>query len=154
MFIYIPPCVYLLILTWVYIKVCILLNSILMWVFKSNRWTYWKKNIKNRRYVCVYIYTQTHTHTSTRVCMLSHFSHVLLFATLWILQAKTLEWVAMPSSRDLPDPGIKPMSPGSPALQMDSLPTEPSGKHPPPHPPHTYFHLTNNYWVLIMSQMF
>ena len=30
---------------------------------------------------------------------------------------------------DLPDPGIKPMSSVSPALQADSLPTEPSGKH-------------------------
>ena len=27
-----------------------------------------------------------------------------------ILQARILEWVAMPSSWDLPDPGIKPMS--------------------------------------------
>jgi len=26
------------------------------------------------------------------------------------------------------DPGIEPMSPVSPALQVDSLPTEPSGK--------------------------
>ena len=28
-----------------------------------------------------------------------------------ILQARILEWIAMPSSRDLPDPGIKPRSP-------------------------------------------
>ena len=28
-----------------------------------------------------------------------------------ILQARILEWVAMPSSRDLPDPGIEPVSP-------------------------------------------
>ena len=41
-----------------------------------------------------------------------------------ILQARVLEWV-IPSSVDLPDPGIKP---GSPALQADSLPTELSGK--------------------------
>ena len=34
---------------------------------------------------------------------------------------RTLEWVAFPFSRDLPDPGIKA---GSPALQADSLPTE------------------------------
>ena len=27
-----------------------------------------------------------------------------------ILQARILEWVAMPSSRDLPNPGIEPMS--------------------------------------------
>ena len=40
-----------------------------------------------------------------------------------ILQARILEWV--PSLGDLPDSGIKP---GSPALQADSLPTEPPGK--------------------------
>ena len=39
-----------------------------------------------------------------------------------ILQAIILEWVAIPSSGDLPGPGIKP---ASPALQVDSLPSEP-----------------------------
>ena len=46
-----------------------------------------------------------------RVCVVNRFSHVQLFATLWtihsplgssvhgILQARILEWVAMPSSR-------------------------------------------------------
>ena len=34
------------------------------------------------------------------------------------LQARILEWVAMPFSRDLPDPETEP---GSPALQADSL---------------------------------
>ena len=33
-----------------------------------------------------------------------------------ILQARILEWIALPSSRDLPDPGIEPTSPTSPAL--------------------------------------
>ena len=42
-----------------------------------------------------------------------------------ILQARILEWVAFPFPADLPDPGIKP---GSPALQVDSLPTELPGK--------------------------
>ena len=42
-----------------------------------------------------------------------------------ILQARTLEWVAISFSGDLPDPGIEP---GSPALQADSLPSEPPGK--------------------------
>ena len=54
-------------------------------------------------------------------CMLSCFSHVRLFATLCslpgssvhgILQARILVrilgWVGLPSSRDLPDPGIFP----------------------------------------------
>ena len=38
-----------------------------------------------------------------------------------ILQARILEWVAIPFSRGSPDPGIKP---GSPALQADSLLSE------------------------------
>ena len=42
-----------------------------------------------------------------------------------ILQARILEWVAMPSSRDLPHPGMEPRSP---ATQADSLPTEPPRK--------------------------
>ena len=42
-----------------------------------------------------------------------------------ILQAGILEWVAIPFSRDLPDLGIEP---GSPALQADSLLSEPPGK--------------------------
>ena len=35
-----------------------------------------------------------------------------------ILQARILEWVDFPFSRDLPDPGIKP---GSPALQAGGV---------------------------------
>ena len=43
-----------------------------------------------------------------------------------LLQARILERVAFPFSRDLPNPGIEPRSP---ALQVDSLPAEPQGKH-------------------------
>ena len=61
------------------------------------------------------------------MCVLSHFSRVLFFATLWtvahqaplsmaILQARIPERVAMPSSSDLPNTGIHPMSLMSPAL--------------------------------------
>ena len=42
-----------------------------------------------------------------------------------IVQARILDWGAFTSPGDLPDPGIEP---GSPALQVDSLPTELSGK--------------------------
>ena len=38
---------------------------------------------------------------------------------------RILEWVAYPFSADLPNPGIEP---GSPALLVNSLPTELSGK--------------------------
>ena len=45
-----------------------------------------------------------------------------------ISQARILEWVAIPPPGDLPHPGTEPTSPMSPALQVDSLLTEPPGK--------------------------
>ena len=47
------------------------------------------------------------------------------FSVHGILQARILEWVAISSSGDLPDPGIEP---GCPALQADDLPTELCGR--------------------------
>ena len=44
------------------------------------------------------------------------------FSIHGILQARVPEWVAMSSSRNLPNPGIETVSPASPALQVDSLP--------------------------------
>ena len=66
-------------------------------------------------------------------------SHVQLFCNFMdcslpgssvhgILQVIILEWVAMPSSRGSSNPGIEPRSP---AVQVDSLPTEPPGKPQP-----------------------
>ena len=43
-----------------------------------------------------------------------------------ILQVRIWEWVSIPFPRDLPYPGIEP---GSPVLKVDSLPSEPLGKH-------------------------
>ena len=45
---------------------------------------------------------------------------------LGILLARILEWVVMPSSGDLPNPGTEPMSLTSPALAGGSLPLAPS----------------------------
>ena len=42
-----------------------------------------------------------------------------------ILQARILEWVAISSPGDVPDPGIEPKSP---ALRADALTSEPPGK--------------------------
>ena len=47
------------------------------------------------------------------------------YAGYGILQARILEWIVYPFSRDLPNPGIEP---GSPALQADFLPAELSQK--------------------------
>ena len=67
------------------------------------------------------------------VCVLSHFSHVRLFATPWTVAcqvpgsmefSKKEYWSGLPfpSKGDLPNPGIKPTSLAAPALQADSLP--------------------------------
>ena len=46
-----------------------------------------------------------------------------------IFRQEYLTGLPFPSPGDLPDPGIEPVSPVSPALQVDSLPTtEPLGK--------------------------
>ena len=66
------------------------------------------------------------------IYVLSHFSHVHLFAILWTLACQASlsmgfsrqeYWSGLPfpSPGNLPNPGIEP---GSPALQADSLPTE------------------------------
>ena len=65
--------------------------------------------------------------------MLSHFNRVQLFATLWSIArhaplsmgfSRQEYWSGLPfpAPGDLSDPGIKPKSPVSPALQADSLP--------------------------------
>ena len=68
--------------------------------------------------------------------MLSGFNHVQLFVTPWTVThqpplsmefSRKEYWSELPylPSRDLCNPGIKDMSP---ALQVDSLPSEPPGK--------------------------
>ena len=62
-------------------------------------------------------------------------SYVQLFAALWTVThqaplsmefSRQEYWSGLPCPRrgDLPDPGIEPVSPGSPALQADSLPLQ------------------------------
>ena len=60
-----------------------------------------------------------------------------------ILQARILDWIVFPFSRDLPNPGTEPRSP---TLQADSLPAEPQGK--PLRPKFQPFLWGIHYWVL------
>ena len=68
--------------------------------------------------------------------MLNCFSRVRLFATPWTVARQAplsmgfsrkeyCSGLPLPSPGDLPNPGVKP---GSPALQTDTLPSEPPGK--------------------------
>ena len=75
-------------------------------------------------------------HTTSGVYVLSRFSHVQLFMTLWTVThqaplsmgfSRQEYWSGLPCPPpgDLPNPGIEP---GPPALQVNSLPTESPGK--------------------------
>ena len=59
-----------------------------------------------------------------------------------VSQARILEWVAIPSLGDLPDPG---MEPGSPALAGGFFTAEPPGK---PALSHTYKLIIDKYFAL------
>ena len=84
-----------------------------------------------------------------------------------ILQARILEWAAMPSSRDLPDPGIDPASLRSPGLAggffttsatWEALPSScylmsGSGRFIPPFPT-VQIHLSKpSYFTFIFSSL-
>ena len=45
-----------------------------------------------------------------------------------ILQARILEWIALPLTGNLPDPGIEPVSIAAPVLAGGFFTTEPPGK--------------------------
>ena len=90
----------------------------------------------NALHLCVLAHPQTSLLQFTLMLMLSH---VRLFATLWTLAHQAplsmgfsrLEyWSGLPflPPGDVPNPGIELAPPVSPALQVDSLPAESSGK--------------------------
>ena len=68
--------------------------------------------------------------------MLSHFSCVQLFVTPWTVTRQFMGFTRQeywsgfpyPPPGDLPDPGIEPVSPASPALAGDFFTTAPPGK--------------------------
>ena len=64
-----------------------------------------------------------------RECMLSRFSCVQLFLTLWtVAHHDPLEWLSFPPRGDLPDSGIKPISLMSSALADWFFTLVPPGK--------------------------
>ena len=81
-------------------------------------------------YMCTYVYVYLHTHMSLSIfmCARSLQSCPTLrnplgcspsgFPVHGILQERILEWVAAPSFRDLPNPGIEPTSLMSPTLAV------------------------------------
>ena len=74
--------------------------------------------------------------TKGSACLLSRFDHVGLFATLWTIACLPMGfsnqgyWSGLPHPppEDLPNPGIAPAKPTSPALSGMFFTTEPPGK--------------------------
>jgi len=94
----------------------------------------------------------TDTWSVASACLLSHFSHVQLFATLWIIAVQaplcmgysSQEYSSVllcPPPGGLPHPGLKPTSPISPAL---------AGRLAPPEKPH----MNNKRQLLSLSNIF
>ena len=76
-------------------------------------WKVWKWKVKGKSLSCVWLFTTPWT--------------IAFLASLAMESSRQEYWIGLPSTSpgDLPDLGIKP---GSPALQADSLPTEPLGR--------------------------
>ena len=83
-------------------------------------------------------------------------SHVKLFATPWTVACQAPPpteffrkeyWseLPFPLPGNLPDPGIKPISLESPALQVDSLPLVPPGK---PNYLNTFYKITDKIYMI------
>ena len=78
------------------------------------------------RYYTIHTYAKLAWHCC---CLVAKLCLTLLWpyglqptSLLGIFQARILEWVAISSFRDLPDPGIEPVPPVSLHWQVDSLP--------------------------------
>ena len=89
--------------------------------------------------VCLLLIVPPASLVGVAVCVLSQFSHVQLFVTLWTVARKAplslgfprqeyCSGLPFPSPRDLPHLGIKPESPVSVALTGEFFSTEPPGK--------------------------
>ena len=113
-------------------------------------------------YMFVQGYLLMHVHTLTEMthicaCVLSHFSRVQLFATLWSVacyiplsmrfsrQEYLSGFLCLPPE-DLPDPGIEPISLASPSLEDSFFTTSTTWEA---HESHTHTHI---HTVIIQSE--
>ena len=92
-------------------------------------------------HMCTYtkhhvVHLKMHTSNYINVCVLSHFSHVQLFVSLWtaahqaplsvgFFRQEYWSRLPFPPLGDLPDPGIEPASPVSPAVACRFFTSEP-----------------------------
>ena len=98
-------------------------------------------SIHNKKKAVYFIRSKSSLRLRLKVCtcMLSCFSRVQLYVTLWTVArqvplsmgfSRQESWSGLPCPPpgDFPNPGIEPLSLMSPALQVNSLPLAPPGK--------------------------
>ena len=78
-------------------------------------------NLNSEHRLCCVLYSVAQSCPTAKPWTVAHQASL----SMGILQARILELVAIPFSRDLPNPGIQPRSP---ILQVNPLPSEPPGK--------------------------
>ena len=78
-------------------------------------------NLNSEHRLCCVLYSVAQSCPTAKPWTVAHQASL----SMGVLQARILELVAIPSSRDLPNPGIQPRSP---ILQVNPLPSEPPGK--------------------------
>ena len=78
-------------------------------------------NLNSEHRLCCVLYSVAQSCPTAKPWTVAHQASL----SMGVLQARILELVAIPSSRDLPNPGIQPRSP---ILQVDSLSAKPPGK--------------------------
>ena len=92
-------------------------------------------------HICVYVYIYILLLWKSLICV--WLCNPMDCRVHGLLQATILVYVAVPFSRDLPNPGIVPMSP---TLQADSLPAGPPGKP-------IYIHIHTYMYIHIYTYM-
>ena len=81
-------------------------------------------NMRKKQYKGTYVIIFTYNHVKVTLSCPA-LCDTMDYTVHEILQARIRKWVAVPSPRNLPNPG---MEPGSPALQADTLQAELPGK--------------------------
>ena len=103
-----------------------------------SRQEYWSRVPLPSPCICIFLHFKLYI-CSVVFCVLSSFSCVWLFATLWTVahqaplsmgffRQEYWNGLQCPPAEDLPNPGTEPASPASNPLKADSLSTDPPGK--------------------------
>ena len=104
------------------------LSCLLLWLYAHNAHTLMGVHTHIYIFVCIYIYVQVHLVAQSCLTLCDPIDcSPPVSSVLGTLQAGILEWNTSPSPGNLTNSRTEPISPASPALQVDSLPLNHQG---------------------------